>query len=166
MGFLCPFAVDDVPPEVKRAMKARLQMQMKQRAKNPTDLHARLQLKLAELRGSTTTGKGKKKDRKPKLTKAEKKAKVREAKRLQAKLKRASSVAESVGAKPAKPVYNNGGKMVFSKFDFGSKADLAAVDKGGPQQPGAARKGGTDPKAALAKIQKHKEMIKTLKTKG
>ena len=107
---------------------------------------------------------------KKKLSKAEKKQKVREEKRLKAKLAKKTAPAKDfgnkmaqaaarVGAKPVKPVYNADGKMVFSKFDF--------TDDGGFKVDASeAKKIQLDPKAALAKLQRHKEKLKTLAAEG
>ena len=90
------------------------------------------------------------------------KAKAKQEKKLKAKLargeKKGNSLKAPVGAKPAKPVYNNDGKMVFSKFDF-TNGECAI---GG----GSTKKPVLDPKAALGKIQKHKEKIQSLQSIG
>ena len=56
------------------------------------------------------------------------------------------------GLPKAKPVYNNEGQMVYSKFDF-------TYDK-------KANKKKIDPKAALTNIQKQKQKIKKIEAKG
>ena len=107
---------------------------------------------------------------KKKLSKAEKKQKAKEEKRLKAKLAKKAApgkdfgnkmaqAAARVGAKPVKPVYNADGKMVFSKFDFTDDGGFKVDDSD-------AKKIQLDPKAALAKLQKHKEKIKTLEAEG
>lgn len=57
----------------------------------------------------------------------------------------------------AKKVYNSDGKIVFSKFDFKS-AETSAGTPNKKQQ--------LDPKAALNRLQKEKEKIKSLAEKG
>lgn len=156
--------VADITPEVRRQMKMKVQAQIKSqpRAQNRAELQERLRLKLVELRGSDKpNSKGKNKNKK-KLTKAEKRSKAKQEKKLKAKLARGEQKGNSVkapaGAKPAKPVYNNDGKMVFSKFDF-TNGECAI---GG----GTTKKPALDPKAALGKIQKHKEKIQSLQAIG
>lgn len=106
---------------------------------------------------------------KPKLTKAEKKLKAKEEKRLNSKLtklktssenfnNKMAKAAQKVGAKPPKPVFNAEGKMVFSKFDF--------TDDGGFKADDNTKKASLDPKSALAKLEKHKERIKCLADQG
>ena len=158
------FSVADITPEVRRAMKLKVQAQIKSqpRAQNRAELQERLRLKLEELRGGDKcNSKGKNKNKK-KLTKAEKRSKAKQEKKLKAKLARGEQKGNPLkvpaGAKPAKPVYNNDGKMVFSKFDF-TNGECAI---GG----GTAKKPALDPKAALGKIQKHKEKIKSLQAIG
>ena len=142
-------------------MKVQAQMKLHPRALNREQLQERLKLKLEELRGGDTKhpkGKGNKK----KLTKAEKKLKARTEKKLKAKLARGeqkgSGIKTAGGNKHAKPVYNNEGKMVFSKFDF-TNGECAI---GG----GSTKKPALDPKAALGKIQKHKDKIQSLQAIG
>jgi hypothetical protein len=107
---------------------------------------------------------------KHKLSKAEKKQKAKEEKRLKAKLTKKTTTgkdfgsklaqaAAKAGAKPVKPVYNADGKMVFSKFDFTDDGGFK-VDNAEP------KKIKLDPKAALAKLQKHKDKIKSLEAEG
>ena len=133
------------------------------RAHNVTQLQERLRLKLAELRGDDSNVQVGKRKKKKKLTKAEKKQKSKAEKKLKAKLARGEQKFNGqklnvpVGAKPAKPVYNNDGKMVFSKFDF--KHGESAIN-------GDNKKLTLDPKAALSKIQKQKEKIHSLQAIG
>merc|ERR1712049_50884 len=61
------------------------------------------------------------------------------------------------GPHMAKKVYNSDGKIVFSKFDFKS-AETSAGTPNKKQQ--------LDPKAALNRLQKEKENIKSLAEKG
>ncbi len=58
-----------------------------------------------------------------------------------------------------KPIFNSEGKVVFSKFDFSEEA------RGGGGE-GDKHKKNLDAKAALTKIQKHKEKIKSLEAIG
>ena len=164
LTFINLFTVGDITPEVRRQMKMKVQAQMKSqpRAHNRAQLQERLRLKLEELRGGDINNpKGKRKNKK-KLTKAEKKLKAKEEKKLKAKLSRGeqkgNALKASGGAKPAKPVYNNDGKMVFSKFDFTNGE--CAIGGGNAKNPVL------DPKAALGKIQKHKEKIQSLQAIG
>ena len=140
-------------------MRLKLQAQIKSqpRAHNRAELQERLRLKLEELRGSDNS-KNKNKNKK-KLTKAEKRSKAKQEKRLKAKLSRSEQTNKVPGgAKPAKPVYNSDGKMVFSKFDFTNGE--CAIGGGDKKKPVL------DPKAALGKIQKHKEKIQSLQAIG
>ena len=111
---------------------------------------------------------------KRKLTKAEKKQKTREEKRLKSKLakkggntttsdfgSKMAQAAAKVGAKPAKPVFNSEGKMVFSKFDFTDDKGFK-VDEADSQL----KKPSLDPKSVLAKLQKQKDKIKNLEAEG
>ena len=166
--FSLSVSVNDITPEERKQMRLKFKSQIgaHSRAQNVTQLHERLKLKLAELRGGDANAqKGRRK--KKKLTKAEKKLKAREEKKLKAKLARADHknggqmLNVPGGAKPAKPVYNNDGKMVFSKFDFGNGECAIGNDDGT-----GAKKQSLDPKAALGKIQKHKEKIKSLQAIG
>ena len=142
-------------------MRLKLQAQIKSqpRAHNRAELQERLRLKLEELRGSDkSNSKNKNKDKK-KLTKVEKRSKAKQEKRLKAKLSRIEPTNKVPGgAKPAKPVYNSDGKMVFSKFDFTNGE--CAIGGGDKKKPVL------DPKAALGKIQKHKEKIQSLQSIG
>jgi len=69
-----------------------------------------------------------------------------------------AKAAQKVGAKPPKPVFNAEGRMVFSKFDF--------TDDGGFKAEDTTKKVSLDPKSALAKLEKHKERIKSLAEQG
>jgi len=155
--------VADITPEVRRQMRLKLQTQLKSqpRAHNRAELQERLRKKLEELRGSDKSN-SKSKNKKQKLTKAEKRSKAKQDKRLKAKLSRGEQNGSLVkvpgGAKPAKPVYNSDGKMVFSKFDFTNGE--CAIGGGDKKKPVL------DPKAALGKIQKHKEKIQSLQSIG
>jgi len=145
------------------------------RAANASQLHEKLQAKLAELRGENF-GQGKKK-KKPKLTKAEKRAKSKAEKRLKQKLNKSLAVngspagsPVSMSPNPHKPVYNNEGKMVFSKFDFANGEMVgkssSSAPKGGAPGGGGGKPGPKDPKAALNKIKKHKEKLQSLEAIG
>merc|ERR1719216_236134 len=155
--------VSNITPEVRRQIRMKLETQMKlqPRAHNRAELQERLRLKLEELRGPDKSN-SKGKITKKKLTKAEKKAKAKEEKKLKAKLARKEqkgNFQKTPGnAKPAKPVFNSDGKMVFSKFDF-TNGECAI---GGE----SAKKTALDPKAALGKIKKHKEKIQSLQAIG
>jgi hypothetical protein len=118
---------------------------------------------------------------KRKYSKAEKKQKRFEEKRLKSKLakkngptapssstsasngndfgSKMAKAAAKVGAKPVKPVFNAEGKMVFSKFDF-------TDDRGFKTDDAEHKKQALDPKSALAKLQKHKEKLKSLESEG
>ena len=131
-----------------------------ERATSIGQLHERLQLKLAELRGANY-GQGKK-SKKPKLSKAEKRQKAKMEKRLKNKMTKIDRVngSESPSQNPtAKPVYRNDGKMVFSKFDF-ANAEMAGTKASGND------KKHLDPKSALNKIKKHKEKLESLEAIG
>ena len=161
--FNSSYLVADITPEVRRQMRLKLQTQLKSqpRAHNRAELQERLRKKLEELRGSDKSN-SKSKNKKQKLTKAEKRSKAKQDKRLKAKLSRGEQNGSLVkvpgGAKPAKPVYNSDGKMVFSKFDFTNGE--CAIGGGDKKKPVL------DPKAALGKIQKHKEKIQSLQSIG
>jgi len=148
------------------------------RAATASQLHEKLQAKLAELRGENF-GKGKKK-KKAKLSKAEKKAKAKLEKKLKSKLNKklmngstggageGSGGGGSLGGSPGmspnphKPVYNSEGKMVFSKFDFANGETVGTKDA----DTGGKKPGPKDPKAALNKIKKHKEKLQSLEAIG
>ena len=130
---------------------------------------------MAELRGENF-GQGKKK-KKPKLTKAEKRAKSKAEKRLKQKLNKSLAVngspagsPVSMSPNPHKPVYNNEGKMVFSKFDFANGEVVgkssSSAPKGGAPGGGGGKPGPKDPKVALNKIKKHKEKLQSLEAIG
>ena len=67
-------------------------------------------------------------------------------------------------------VYNNEGKMVFSKFDFANGEVVgkssSSAPKGGAPGGGGGKPGPKDPKAALNKIKKHKEKLQSLEAIG
>lgn len=141
-----------------------MQASMKHRASTAGELHARLKMKLAELRGENF-GKGKKskKGKKVKLTKAEKKQKAKEEKQIRAKLakfERQSTSDKGGPGRPANPpvkIFNSEGKMVFSKFDF-ANGESAPVE--------GVKKTKLDPKSALKRIQNEKEKLQSLKSIG
>lgn len=124
-------------------------------AANVQELRDRLKAKLESLQGNKPTDDEKKK--KKKLSKEEKKIKMREEKRLQAKIAKMAANNSSLtnGNAKAKPVYNAEGKMVFSKFDFTAT-----------NGHGSTHKKNKDPKLALQNIQKEKEKLKKLEEKG
>ena len=148
------------------------------RAATASQLHEKLQAKLAELRGENF-GKGKKK-KKAKLSKAEKKAKAKLEKKLKSKLNKKLTNGSTGGAgaegsgggslggspgmspNPHKPVYNSEGKMVFSKFDFANGETVGTKDA----DTAGKKPGPKDPKAALNKIKKHKEKLQSLEAIG
>merc|ERR1712061_434880 len=133
----------------------------KNRAVNVSQLHEKLQQKLAELRGAHG-GKGlRTKKAKVKLTKAEKRQKSKLENRLKHKMERingSESPSQQTSCPSTKAVYNNEGKMVFSKFDFANR-ELAGS--------GSNKKSiNLDPKSALNKIKKQKEKIQSLEAIG
>merc|ERR1712008_652671 len=68
--------------------------------------------------------------------------------------------ATTYGVSKPKPVFNAEGKVVYSKFDLGTKATInggTAANTSNPKK---------DPKAALASIQKQKEKLKKMEDKG
>ena len=139
-------------------------MGAKNRAATVSQLHEKLQQKLVELRGENF-GKGKKnKKAKVKLTKAERRQKSKLQKRLQSKMSKidrisgSESPSQQTGSPTTKPVYNNEGKMVFSKFDF-ANGELAGSNP-------SKKTLNQDPKSALNKIRKQKEKIQSLEAKG
>lgn len=126
------------------------------RAGNVQELQERFRNKLNQLRG----GLPEKSSRKKKLTKLEMKIKLREEKKLKAKLNAANvtkpaKLLDKKMVRPVKPVYNSEGKMVFSKFDF---SEDGGID--------SSKKTKLDPKAALKKLQSHKEKMESLKEIG
>ena len=123
---------------------------MKKGAQSTAELRARLKAKLDELQAGKGPGKANKTN---KVSAEEKKAKKKEELRLKAKLAKinASKTATVNGLPKAKPVYNNEGQMVYSKFDFTN-------DKKSKKK--------IDPKAALTNIQKQKQKIKRIEEKG
>ena len=128
-------------------------------AQSVQELRQRLQAKLESLQGPKSDKPGKKK----KLTKEEKKLKMQEKKRLESKLaKIANSSATPTpstttnGISKAKPVYNSDGKMVYSKFDLGTKSALNGTQNNKKK----------DPKSTLQSIQKQKDKLKKLEEKG
>jgi len=141
-------------------------MNRKGGAQNVSELQLRLKAKLESLQGPKSDKPGKS-DRK-KLSKQEKKAKLMEEKRLAAKMAKIRTAAASSATAPAatngvskaKPVFNAEGKVVYSKFDLGTKATInggTAANTSNPKK---------DPKAALASIQKQKEKLKKMEDKG
>jgi len=126
-------------------------LSLKKGAQSTAELRARLKAKLDELQAGKGPGKANKSN---KVSAEEKKAKKKEELRLKAKLAKinANKSATVNGLPKAKPVYNNEGQMVYSKFDFTN-------DK-------KANKKKIDPKAALTNIQKQKQKIKKIEAKG
>ena len=123
-------------------------------AKSVNELRERLKAKLESLQSGKGPGK---KNKKNKLSKEEKKAKLKEELRLKSKLAKmnAPSSITSNGVTPnAKPVYNSEGKMVFSKFDLSNNGQTGTKSKK------------QDPKQALQSIQKHKDKVKKLEAQG
>ena len=64
----------------------------------------------------------------------------------------------AVQKKLPKPIFNSEGRMVFSKFDFGELTASATSS--------TLKKTTNDPKAALHKIKKVKDKVKSLQEKG
>ena len=135
-------------------------------AQSVSELQQRLKAKLESLQGPKSDKPGKS-DRK-KLSKQEKKAKMMEEKKLASKMAKIRAAATSSttapattnGVSKAKPVFNAEGKVVYSKFDLGTKSTInggSAATTSNPKK---------DPKAALASIQKQKEKLKKMEDKG
>ena len=137
-------------------------------AQSVSELQQRLKAKLESLQGPKSDKPGKS-DRK-KLSKQEKKAKLMEEKKLASKMAKirqnaaassATAPATINGVSKAKPVFNAEGKVVYSKFDLGTKSTIngqgSAANTSNPKK---------DPKAALASIQKQKEKLKKMEDKG
>jgi len=137
-------------------------------AQSVSELQQRLKAKLESLQGPKSDKPGKS-DRK-KLSKQEKKAKMMEEKKLASKMAKirqnaaassATAPATTNGVSKAKPVFNAEGKVVYSKFDLGTKSTIngqgTAANTSNPKK---------DPKAALASIQKQKEKLKKMEDKG
>lgn len=102
---------------------------------------------------------------KKKLKKKSSKMKLKIAKLAQATKAASSSPTASIKSeasepvvqnRPPKPIFNSEGKMVYSKFDFGELTTPSV----GP------KKVNLDPKAALNKMKKVQEKVKTLEAKG
>jgi len=128
-------------------------------AQNVQELRQRLKAKLESLQGPKSDKPGKKK----KLTKEEKKVKMQEEKRLKSKLAKMAAASSTPttsiptnGISKAKPVYNSDGKMVYSKFDLGTKSTLNGTQNSKKK----------DPKSTLQSIQKQKDKMKRLEEKG
>lgn len=119
-----------------------------------------LQAKLDQLKGKTSLAykeKLKKKGLKTRLKKKEKKEKVR-VKRLEAKAQAKSKKMQASESKPlTKPVFNNEGNLVFSKFDFSELG--AKIDK----KPAKVIK---DPAVALRKVKEQQQHLKKLEEIG
>jgi len=141
-------------------VKGKKKMLSKDGAQSVQELRERLRAKLESLQASKGPGSKNKKNKK--LSKEEKKTKLKEELRLKSKLAKINA-----GTKPnktpngkcvtgsnAKPVYNADGKMVFSKFDLSNGGGQASKSK----KP--------DPKSTLQSIQKQKEQLKKLELKG
>ncbi len=119
-------------------------------------------------------GESSKKERKPRLSPAERRQKAREAKRMRRKLAKAAGKkgqgasspvkkkTKKTSATPTKPIFNSEGKVVFSKFDFsGENGGGDGEDKAKKRHRGKA-----DPKAALEQIRRQKEKIQSLEAIG
>merc|ERR1712150_65354 len=109
----------------------------------------RLRAKLESLQASKGPGSKNKKNKK--LSKEEKKTKLKEELRLKSKLAKINAGTKPNNKTPngkcvtgsnAKPVYNSNGKMVFSKFDLSNGGGQASKSKN------------PDPKSTLQSIQK------------
>merc|ERR1712083_316168 len=127
-------------------------------AQSVQELRQRLKAKLESLQGPKSDKPGKKK----KLSKEEKKLKIKEENRLKSKLAKIAPASASStktitnGISKAKPVYNSDGKMVYSKFDLGTKSALNGTQNNKKK----------DPKSTLQSIQKQKDKLKRLEEKG
>ena len=130
------------------------------RAGSLQELQQRYKERMADLKGNREDGRKKKKG---KLSKVEKKKMMRDAKKkliTAGKLhlrEQQQALQKGKGAKGPgrKKVFNEEGKMVFSKFDF------TAPDEGAGK-----KKPNLDPKSALAKLNAQKEKIKSLEAIG
>jgi len=128
-------------------------------AQNVQELRQRLKDKLESLQGPKSDKPGKK----SKLSKQEKKLKMQEENRLKSKMAKIRANAtpdtstKTNGVSKAKPVFNAEGKVVYSKFDLGTKNPL----NGGAQPPKK-----KDPKSTLQSIQKQKDTLKRLEDRG
>jgi hypothetical protein len=134
-------------------------------AQSVSELQQRLKAKLESLQGPKSNKPGKS-DRK-KLSKQEKKVKMMEEKKLASKMAKIRTAAASAtapattnGVSKAKPVFNAEGKVVYSKFDLGTKS---TINNGSTAITSNPKK---DPKAVLASIQKQKEKLKKMEDKG
>jgi len=130
-------------------------------AQSVQELRQRLKAKLESLQGPKSDKPGK---NKKKMTKEEKKVKMQEEKRLKSKLAKMAAASTpptssipTNGISKAKPVYNSDGKMVYSKFDLGTKSTLNGTTQNSKKK---------DPKSTLQSIQKQKDKLKRLEEKG
>lgn len=127
-------------------------------AQNVQELRQRLKDKLESLQGPKSDKPGKK----SKLSKQEKKLKMQEENRLKSKMAKIRANAtpdtskKTNGVSKAKPVFNAEGKVVYSKFDLGTK----------PAQNGEQPTKKKDPKSMLQSIQKQKDTLKRLEDRG
>ncbi|XP_067009384.2 surfeit locus protein 6 homolog [Anabrus simplex] len=129
------------------------------RAKSLEELHN----KLEEMKGKKLMYKEKllKKGLKNRLTKKKKKEE-RKLKKSLLKVKKSKGEFEDKikpTVKPAKPIYNSEGKIVFSKFDFTESSAAAETIKKKDKEP-------RDPQKILQKLQKQKEKLKKLENEG
>lgn len=147
-----PKRADSDDDDVTMGRGGKKMISSKDGAKSVNELRERLKAKLESLQ----SGKGPGKNKKNKLSKEEKKAKLKEELRLKSKLAKINSTSKplTTNGLSAKPVYNSEGKMVFSKFD---------LSNGGF---GGNKSKKQDPKLALQTIQKHKDKVKKLQAQG
>jgi len=131
------------------------------RASSLQELQQRYVDKMSDLKGNRADGR---KNKKGKLSKVEKKKMMREAKKKLGKagklhlnqLSEDKKGKVGKGNKQKSKVFNEQGKMVFSKFDF-TASDGSNKEK---KQPGL------DAKSALARLEAQKETARSLAAKG
>ncbi|XP_044756439.1 surfeit locus protein 6 homolog [Coccinella septempunctata] len=149
-----PSRNEDEKEEKYESMQKKQSANDKTRAKSLTELQERLNL----MKGKNNISYKDKMLKKGIKNKLKKKTKSNERK-MQKKLVdigkvKTEEVKQEVNEKVAKPVFNSEGKMVFSKFDF---SDIGNKEK---------KKGTTDPKKLLKKLEKQQEKIVNLKESG
>jgi len=150
------------------------------RASNPEELQLRLAAKLNQFQGKKLdfSDKKMKSKLKRKLDKLEKKKLKRKQSKMKSKIAKLAQdttkkaavsttrtdIVKTETPEPAvqkklpKPIFNSEGRMVFSKFDFGELTASATSS--------TLKKTTNDPKAALHKIKKVKDKVKSLQEKG
>jgi len=104
----------------------------------------------------------KKRKQHPAMTKRERRQQAKKAKRQKQKVAKASAPKPALKAgspeTPAKPVKDQNGKVVFSKFDFSQANGVTTSAADGKKK--------VDPKATLNKLRKQKETAQKLEAKG